>query len=146
MWRRPGAARAARRADAFPSPFGSVTVYNETVTRRIIPVDTAERILFAANNIHRIGESSDIMVSAQAIYDAFPAEEVIATVRQEVEDGLAQIPAIDGPGATISGGAVDAFVTIDQTDRPVAFNVFSPSEAIAGIADLIAESLLAEAE
>jgi len=130
----------------FPEPFADATVYNQTVERRIIPVATAEQILAAANNIHRIGETSDIMISAQAIYDAFPTEEVFATTRQEVEDGLAQIPTLDGMGVTISGGAVDAFVTLGQQDYRVGFNVLNPTEATEGVAAIIAEQLLADAD
>jgi Putative Ig domain len=130
----------------FPDPFGRVSVYNETFTRRIIPEDTAEDILFAANNVHRIAETSNIMISAQAIFDAFPSEQIFDFIRQQVSDGLAQIPVLQGMGASISGGSVSAFVTFDDTDHPVGFNVLSPSEAIPGVADMIADQLLAEAE
>ena len=86
------------------------------------------------------------MISAQAIYDAFPAEEVLSTVRQEVADGVAAIPTVDGLGATITGGVASPFVTIDGVDHPVAFNVLKPAEALAGVGDLVAELLVAEAE
>lgn len=127
---------------AFPSPFGSVTVYDTTYTRRVIPVATANQIQAAADNVHRIGETSNIMISAQAVFDAFPAEEIFAQIRQEVAAGVARIPAIEGLGATIAGGTMDAFVTFDDTDHPVGFNVLNPSESIAGVAELVTQLLL----
>ena len=127
---------------AFPDPFPDATVYNQVVTRRIIPADTAADILTAANNVHRIGETSEIMISAQAVYDAFPTEEVFATVRQEVQDGVAEIPTLDGMGAVIVNDGVDAFITVGGVDHPVAANVFKPSEAIPALGDLIADGLL----
>ena len=127
----------------FPDPFPkNVNVYSTTYTQTILPPDTAERILTAANNVHRIGETSDIMISAQAVFDAFPTEEVFASVRQEVQDGIADIPTLDGMGAVIVNDSVDAFITIGGVDHPVAVNVFKPSEAIPALGDLLAEWLL----
>lgn len=63
-----------------------------------------------------------------------------------MQDGLAQIPSVDGMGAVIAGDSVDAFVTLDGVDHPVAFNVFKPSEAIPALGDLIAGQLLDAAE
>jgi hypothetical protein len=126
----------------FPSPFGLRTVYDSTHTRRVIPVATANQIQTAANNVHLIGETSNIMISAEAVFNAFPAEEVFAQIRQEVEDGVAQIPAIEGLGATIAGGTVEAFVTFDDSDHPVGFNVLKPSEVLAGVAGLVTHLLL----
>jgi hypothetical protein len=130
----------------FPSPFGTITVFDQTITRRVISESDAAAILTAANNVHLIAATSNIMISAQAIFDAFPAEQVLSTVRQEVAAGVAAIPTIDGFGATITGGVVTPFVTIDGVDRPVAFNVLRPAEALVGVADLVAELLVAGAE
>jgi hypothetical protein len=130
----------------FPSPFGTVTVFDQTITRRIISEADAAAILTAANNVYRIAETSDIMISAQAIFDAFPAEQVLSTVRQEVADGVAAIPTVEALGATIAGGVVTPFVRIDGENHPVAFNVLKPAEALAGIGDLVAELLVAGAE
>jgi hypothetical protein len=127
---------------AFPSPFGTVRVYDQTVTRRVISESDAAAILTAANNVYRIAETSDIMISAQAIFDALPAEQVLETVRQEVTSGVAAIPSVDGLGATIAGGVASPFVTIDGVDQPVAFNVLRPGEALAGIGDLLAQLLI----
>ena len=127
---------------AFPSPFGTVTVYDQTVTRRVISQADADAILAAANNVYRIAETSDIMISAQAIFDAFPTEQVLSTVRQEVASGVAAIPSVDGLGATIAGGVASPFVTIDGVNHPVAFNVLRPGEALAGVGDLLAQLLI----
>jgi hypothetical protein len=131
---------------AFPSPFGSVTVYDATFTRRIIPEATAAQILTAANNVYRITETSNIRISAQAIFDALPTEQILSTVRQEVADGVTDIPTLEGLGAVIQGGAVDAFVTIDGADHPVAFNVFRPADVLAGVGELLVELLIGDAE
>lgn len=96
--------------------------------------------------MHRITETSNIMISAQAIFDAFPLEEVLENVRQEVANGVAQILTIEGMGAVIVGGTVDAFVTFDGEDHPVAFNVLRPAEALPAIGELLAALLVESAE
>ena len=121
---------------------GSVTVYNSTVTRTILDSATAAKVLEAANNAHRIQESSDQMISAQQVYDAIPAEEVFQSVKQEVEDGVRVIPELKEMGYTVSGPNADAYIVLGEETYTADFNVLNPKEALAGIGQVISESML----
>jgi hypothetical protein len=129
----------------FPSPFGSKTVYNETYTRTILSPSQADQLLTARDNVHRIAETSDLMISAQQIYDALPTEDVISRVKQEVDDGIAAVPIPEGLGYRAINDRYEAFVTIDGIDHDLAINVLRPSEVRAGVSDLLADVLLSTA-
>ena len=126
----------------FPLGVGSVTVYNSTVTRTILDSATAAKVLEAADNAHRIQETSDQMISAQQVYDAIPAEEVFQSVKQEVEDGVRVIPELKEMGYTVSGSNPDAYFVLDEETYTADFNVLNPKEALAGIGQVISENML----
>lgn len=127
---------------SFPLGIGSKTVYNKTVTRTVISAANADKIKFALDNVGNIEATSNIKISAQQVYNALPVEDAITTAREEVENGLAQIPTLDGIGYTIENGVYTAYAILDGKNHEVDFNVLSPSELAAGIGKLISEQLL----
>ena len=127
---------------SFPLGIGNKTVYDKTVTKTVISAANADKIKFALDNVDNIEATSNIRISAQQIYDALPVEDAITTARQEVENGLAQIPTLDGVGYTVENGVYTAYAILDGKNYEVDFNVLSPSELAAGIGRLISEQLL----
>lgn len=120
---------------------GTITVYNRTITRTVLSTDIANNIKFALDNIDQLAVTSSIMISAQQIYDALPLEEAINTARQEVEQGLAHIPTLDGVGFTVDSGIYTAYANLDGKRVEIDINVLSPTELAAGIGRLISEQL-----
>ncbi len=127
---------------SFPLGIGNKTVYDKTVTKTIISEENADKIKFALDNVGNIEATSNIMISAQQVYDALPIEDSINSARQEVEDGIAQIPMLDGVGYTVESGDYSAYAILDGKNYEVDFNVLSPSELVSGIGRLISEQLL----
>jgi hypothetical protein len=121
---------------------GKKTVYNETVTRTLIDAATANKILEAANNVYRITETSNIIISAQEIIDTLPVEDAINTAKNEVEQGLTKIPEFNGMGYTVANDVVEAYVILGDQRYPVEFNVLSPVEAFNGISELLSNQFL----
>ncbi len=127
---------------SFPLGIGTKTLYNKTTTRNIITGQNLTRLKFALDNVDNIETSSSIMISAGQFYDALPVEEAINTAKQEVADGLAQIPTLDGVGYTVDNGVYNAYAILNGKPFNVQFNVLSPSELAAGIGRLIADGLI----
>ncbi len=121
---------------------GVVTLYNSTFSQRTMPDATADRLLQAADNIYRIGETDGIRISAQEIFDALPTEEVLDTVKQEVANGVALIPVIEGIEFTLFAAGFEAAVDVDGTQYPINFNFFDPDATAEGVSDLLAEQLI----
>lgn len=118
------------------------TLYNETYTRKILSDAEAASIAQARDNVWRIQATSDIMISAQQIFDLLPTDEVINRVRQDVQDGLQQVPIPEGLGYHALGDTYDAFITVDGVDHVTEINVLRPSEVQTGVSDLLAAILL----
>ena len=121
---------------------GTITVYNKTITKPVIPKLSADKIKLALDNVDNIEISSNIKISAQQIFDALPVESAINTAKQEVDQGLAQIPTLDGVGYTVETTLYTAYAILDGKRYEVNFNVLDPAELAAGIGDLIADQLL----
>ena len=133
----------------FGDPFGSlgpavgvITIYNSTFSQRTMPDATAARLIQAADNVHRIDETDTIRISAQEIFDEFPAQEVFDTVKQEVADGVALIPVVEGVEFTLFTAGFEAAVDIDGTQYPIGFNFFDPDATAEGVSDLLAGQLI----
>ena len=126
----------------FPNPIGTQTVYSKVHTETIIEPSDAQRILNAANNVHRIPETSDILIGTERIRDALPTEEAIARVRGEVEQALATIPSVEGFGFRIENSRYEGFILSGEDEIGVSFNVLDPVEALAGLGDYLAGQLL----
>jgi hypothetical protein len=94
---------AARKTFTFRysySVFGQV-VYSTTVTRTVLSDSQANRLLQAADNVHRIGETSDIKVQMEQIYETVNDRELFEEVRDDLEDGLLRMAAIDELGFVV---------------------------------------------
>lgn len=118
------------------------TMYNETYKKKVLSDAQASQVLTAHQNAHLIQESSDIMISAQEVFDALPLEETISQVKQEVQDGITAVPQPEGLGYRAFGDNYEAFVTIDGADHVIDINVLKPSEVKDGVSDLLADVLL----
>lgn len=138
---------SASYAHTFGSPINKrYTVYNRTWTETVLSNSNAAAINTASQNVYRIQETSDIVISTQEILDRIPTTEVIESVKAEVEDGTADMPSVDGLGYTASNDQYTAFVTIDGQDRETPINVLKPSDVQDGVSDLLADILLDEAD
>lgn len=125
-------------------PFGeyTMTLYDETYTRSVLSSTNASRIATARDNVYRIQETSDIMISQQQIVDALPTEEIIAQVKQDVENGIAAVPIPEGLGYRAINDTYEAFVTVDGVDYDTGINVLDPTSVLEGSADIVADILL----
>ena len=121
---------------------GTITLYNQTITRTVLDASPASKIKFALDNIDNIGITDGIRISAQQIFDAMPVQDAIDTAKQEIKDGLAQIPTLEGVGYTVDTGVYSAFAILDGVKHEIFFNVLSPAELASGIGRLIADKML----
>jgi hypothetical protein len=134
---------SASYTHTFGSPFNRrYTVYNRSWTETVLSASNAAAINTASQNVYRIQETSDIVISTQEILDRAPTREAIEAVKAEVDDATADIPTVDGLGYTASNDQYTAFVTIDGEDLETAINVLSPSEVEDGVSALLADILL----
>lgn len=118
------------------------TVYKNTWTRQVIPTDTANQIKTAAENVYRIQETSNIQFSMQNIVDALPTEEAINTAKQEVQNGLAQIPSFNGAGYTVNGDSIEGYILLDNERKAIDLNFLNPEELLKGIGDYISSTII----
>jgi hypothetical protein len=124
-----------------PSPIPDYT-HTERVSRNILTPGQAAQVLTAANNVQFIQATSDIKISAEEIFDQIPVEDAINTARQEVNDGLKQIPRFDGAGMTVSGGSYSAFILLDGVEYGIDdVNILDPADLLAGITKKVATVL-----
>lgn len=134
---------SASYAYTFGTPFNTrYTVYNRSWTETVLSPSNAAAINTASQNVYRIQETSDIVISTQEILDRAPTREAIEAVKAEVDDATADIPTVDGLGYTASNNQYTAFITIDGEDIETAINVLSPSEVEDGVSALLADILL----
>jgi len=130
----------------FGFPFNkTLTLYSRDSNFTVLDTATANQIKEAANNVHLIAATSNIMISSQQIFDQLPTKEVIASVREDVTNGVANIPLVEGLGYRAIGDRYEAFVTIDGKDRNIEINVLKPSEVREGVGDMLADLLLSDA-
>lgn len=107
----------------------------------ISPAD-AERVLMAANNIHRIQETSDIVITKQDIVDRLPTEDVMNEVRAKVEAGASRHGSVREVGYSVIQGRYSAYAILSDGNRyEVRFNVLSPGEAAEALGQLILDTL-----
>jgi len=114
-----------------------------TVSETILSNSQADAVLQAANNVHLIPETSDQVVSAQAIFDRLPTQQIIDRARQSVEQGVAQVPAVKGVSYTVKDDQYSAAVLLGNGDRyEVDYNVLDWQELSQGIGDLLANYVI----
>ena len=128
---------------SFGTPFNTTyTIYRRDNYETVLSTTDANNIATARDNVYRIQETSDIVISTQQIIDQLPTTDVITTVKAEVDQGTASVPSVEGLGYRAAGNSYDAFVTIDGTDVATAINVLKPSDVRDGVSDLLADQLL----
>jgi hypothetical protein len=94
---------AARKTFTFHysySVLGQV-VYSTTITRTILSDSQVSRLLQAADNVYRIGETSDIKVQMEQIYETVNERELFEDVRDDLENGVLRMAAIDEMGFVV---------------------------------------------
>ncbi len=111
--------------------------YNIKRTERLTVLDTitANKLKFAADNVHRIQETSDIKISAQQIVDQLPTKEIINKAKQEVNNGLNKIPSFQGAGYVINQGNYLSYIILNNEKISVNANVLNPFELMQAITD-----------
>lgn len=73
-----------------------------TVTRRILSDTQANRLLQqAADNVHRIGETSDIKIQMEQVYETVNERELFEDGREDLENGVLRMAAIDEMGFVV---------------------------------------------
>ena len=125
----------------------SVTGYSKTVRRTInrsvLTSSQSGKVLEAINNIDRIPVAGELVITRQDIVDNLPTEQVLSTVRDEVRSGIAIIPDVSGVTYSVIRGEYSGGILLSNgREYRVDFNVLNPVEAIAGMADLLAEILV----
>ncbi len=123
-----------------PSPVPNYS-YSKSYNYDILGANAA-KILQAANNVHRIQATSDIKIAASEFYDRIPVDQAVNQARQELADGLSQIPAFDGAGMTVSNGSYSAYILLDNIAYGVDdVNSLNPLELLGGVTRKVAEVL-----
>ena len=118
------------------------TPFSRTFTYTVIPNAWAAKIRDARAAVDRIPATSRAMVSAQAVVDALPTEEVIAAVRARVGRGVAALPSVGAVGYTVTRGRHAGYVEIDGRRVAANFNVLDPQAVRRGAVDLVVDRLL----
>ncbi len=128
---------------SFGTPFNKTyTLYSRDSSEKVLSDADANSIRTARDNVYRIEETSDIMISAQEVVDRLPTQDAIEQMKDEVNSGTAQIPTINGLGYRAIGDSYEAFVTVDSADRDIEINVLKPSDVRKGVSELLADLLL----
>lgn len=123
-----------------PSPVSDYS-YSRSFDYDILGAN-ADKILQAANNVHRIQATSDIKVSASEYYERIPVDQSVDRARQELADGLSQIPVFNGAGMTVKNGAYSAYILLDNVEYGVDdVNILDPADLLAGVTRKAAEVL-----
>lgn len=121
----------------FGFPFGVRTIYTTTVERQILNAAQQKTILDARDYIDYIPAASSAYIRAQDLIDAIPADEILQSVKDQIDDTMDAIPSVGGVGYIAEGSTYRAFLTIGDTDYDVGFNVLDPLALKQGVAELI---------
>ena len=71
--------------------FSSTQTRSATADVRILPDDKVNQLLWAADNVKYIAETSDIKIKAQKIYDELPSKEELDQLRADLQNGVKKI-------------------------------------------------------
>lgn len=77
------------------------TVYSTTYTRRILSDEQASMLLRAADNVHRIKETSDLKIKLQSVYDTVNERALFEQVRDDLENGVLKMRPFEEMGFVI---------------------------------------------
>jgi hypothetical protein len=101
----------------YRDPIFGTTLVTVDVARRIMSDANAARLIQAADNVHRIRETSDVRISMQRIYDEVDDKALFEQVRDDVKDGLLVMRTIGELGFVYRHGQesprYDVFAVID---------------------------------
>lgn len=119
-----------------PWPIDDQT-YKIKRTENLIVLDTttANKLKFAADNVYRIQETSDIKISAQQIVEQLPTKEIIIKAKQEVNNGLNKIPSFQGAGYVVDQKNYLSYIILNNEKVSVNANVLNPVELMLAITD-----------
>ncbi len=125
---------------------GSFTIrrtFSHRVNQTVIPAGEAELIRTAADNVDDIPGAYEFMINTQQIVDSFPTEQVIEEARQQVQEGLSQVPSFDGAGyrVTADGGST-AYIILDGENQEVQFNLLDAGSVAENIINHITNRLI----
>lgn len=115
--------------------FTSITVSKRiNITRTVINASQMDLLRRAADNVKHIQPAADLYLNQQMILDALPSAAQLNQLKQDIQSGVTQLPAIGGAGyiKTRSTGAFEYFLLLDGNRIPV--NVLDPfdEDAIGG--------------
>ncbi|MEO1553590.1 MAG: hypothetical protein AAFR82_06605 [Pseudomonadota bacterium] len=121
----------------FGGVFGKRTIYTTTVQRQIMNPAQQKTILDARAYVDYIPAASQSFIQAQSIIDAIQTNEILQSVKDQVDDSFDAVPSIGGVGYIAEAGTYRGFLTIGGTDYDVGFNVLDPVALSKGVAELI---------
>ncbi|MFP3948969.1 MAG: hypothetical protein ACLFWG_09590, partial [Longimicrobiales bacterium] len=78
-----------------------VTLYSTTVTRRILSDTQANALLEAADNVHRIQETSDLKIQMEQIYQTVNDRELFEGVKDDLQNGVLVMATIGEMGFVV---------------------------------------------
>lgn len=110
----------------------------------VISSTQVNQLLFAADNVKYIAETSDLRVQAQQIFDAFSPRDILQGVRDDIEAGVAQIPTVDEVGFTHTHSPSEwEFYAILSGQKHVlgGFDPMNPAEVERAISSLIIDMI-----
>lgn len=87
---------------SYQDPVFGTTLYSTTVRRTILTDAQANRLVEAANNVHRIEETSDRMIQLQEVYDTVDDQALFEDVRDDLQDGLLVMREIEELGFVVA--------------------------------------------
>ena len=120
---------------------GSFTIsktFTYKINQTVISPITAATVKTAADNVDKIPAAYTIQLNASAIVNALPTEEAITKAKQDVANGLTQVPAFEGAGYSVSdGGSPTAYILLSGKKYEVGFNLLDPKSVQDNIIKLI---------
>lgn len=124
-----------------------VTVKTVHIKIRILSDSQVSKLTTAADNVKYIAETSDRMIQAQQIYDNIPDKEIFERVKDDIENGVVQIPTMTEFGYVQPLGSSDLsiFAMIDGERREMGtVNIFDLPAMSAAVADVMVDILVEE--
>ena len=126
---------------------GSFTIsktFSYSINQTVIPPADAALIKTAADNVDTIPGAYTVMIDTQTIVDSLPVESAISQAKQDVQNGLRQVPSFDGAGYSVSSsGSQSAYIVLSGQKQVVQFNLLDPVNAAADIIRAITNTVIA---
>ena len=107
----------------------------------------ANKLITAADTVYRIGETTSIKVSMQQIYDSIPDTAIFEAVRDDIQNGVVQIPGLSEIGFTLRHDQARTMVVYaiinDQRQTMGEVDVFSIPAMSTALTDVMVDYLIA---